>query len=171
MHLYGCLHVCTLHGPACSVGHTNAASSSSACTLFVPAGLGDLTFDIAGYAFALLSCAAQGGYLLLVEFQVTGSETLQNGTCNTVDRQAGKGREELKRRVETAEQNCMLHTTHCTVRAMAMYDVYGECIMAKRYACFASCQQCQHLRCDMQPPCGECPSLPSPSRQLKQLTA
>jgi solute carrier family 35 protein len=37
----------------------------------VVAGLGDLSFDPLGYAYALLSCATQSGYLLLVEFQVS----------------------------------------------------------------------------------------------------
>lgn len=37
----------------------------------VVAGIGDLTFDLGGYVFALLSCTSQAAYLLLVEFQVT----------------------------------------------------------------------------------------------------
>jgi solute carrier family 35 protein len=32
---------------------------------------GDLTFDLWGYIFALLSCTSQAAYLLMVEFQVT----------------------------------------------------------------------------------------------------
>ena len=36
----------------------------------VVAGVGDLTFDPAGYMFAVLSCTCQAAYLLLVEFQV-----------------------------------------------------------------------------------------------------
>lgn len=36
----------------------------------IVAGVGDLTFDLYGYVFAFLSCLAQAGYLLLVEFQV-----------------------------------------------------------------------------------------------------
>ena len=36
------------------------------------AGIGDLTFDLYGYAYALLSCLCQAAYLLVVEFQVGG---------------------------------------------------------------------------------------------------
>ncbi|PNW70042.1 hypothetical protein CHLRE_17g703250v5 [Chlamydomonas reinhardtii] len=35
----------------------------------VVAGIGDLSFDMLGYLFALLSCTMQAAYLLLVEFQ------------------------------------------------------------------------------------------------------
>jgi solute carrier family 35 protein len=42
----------------------------------VVAGLGDLAFDPLGYAYALASCATQSGYLLLVEFQVGGGNTV-----------------------------------------------------------------------------------------------
>ncbi|KAG2483882.1 hypothetical protein HYH03_017276 [Edaphochlamys debaryana] len=35
----------------------------------VVAGIGDLSFDLWGYLFALMSCLVQAGYLLLVEFQ------------------------------------------------------------------------------------------------------
>ena len=41
----------------------------------VVAGLGDLSFDPMGYTFALLSCATQAAYLLLVEFQVSSSDS------------------------------------------------------------------------------------------------
>lgn len=34
------------------------------------AGIGDLTFDLYGYFFAIMSCLCQAAYLLLVEFQV-----------------------------------------------------------------------------------------------------
>ncbi len=37
----------------------------------VVAGVGDLSFQMTGYIFALLSCTAQAAYLLLVEFQVS----------------------------------------------------------------------------------------------------
>lgn len=36
----------------------------------IVAGMGDLTFDFMGYFYALMSCALQSAYLLLVEFQV-----------------------------------------------------------------------------------------------------
>ncbi|GIL72333.1 hypothetical protein Vretimale_3998 [Volvox reticuliferus] len=35
----------------------------------VVAGIGDLSFDLMGYVFALMSCTMQAAYLLLVEFQ------------------------------------------------------------------------------------------------------
>ncbi|KAG2450812.1 hypothetical protein HYH02_004647 [Chlamydomonas schloesseri] len=35
----------------------------------VVAGIGDLSFDLLGYLFALMSCTMQAAYLLLVEFQ------------------------------------------------------------------------------------------------------
>ena len=38
----------------------------------IVAGIGDLTFDLYGYAYALLSCLCQAAYLLVVEFQVGG---------------------------------------------------------------------------------------------------
>ncbi|GAX78815.1 hypothetical protein CEUSTIGMA_g6252.t1 [Chlamydomonas eustigma] len=41
----------------------------------IVAGVGDLTFDIYGYIYALLSCLCQATYLLLVEFQGAGGIT------------------------------------------------------------------------------------------------
>ena len=40
----------------------------------VVAGLGDLTFDLRSYAYALISCLSQACYLLLVELQGRPSE-------------------------------------------------------------------------------------------------
>lgn len=40
------------------------------------AGMGDLSFDMVGYACAFASCAMQAAYLLLVEFQVGDPQKL-----------------------------------------------------------------------------------------------
>ncbi|MEW5300120.1 MAG: hypothetical protein WDW36_003074 [Sanguina aurantia] len=39
------------------------------------AGVGDLSFDMVGYACAFASCAMQAAYLLLVEFQGSATDT------------------------------------------------------------------------------------------------
>ncbi|EFJ43034.1 hypothetical protein VOLCADRAFT_66339 [Volvox carteri f. nagariensis] len=54
----------------------------------VVAGIGDLSFDLMGYVFALMSCTMQAAYLLLVEFQgeegVSTSEMLYYNAITSV---------------------------------------------------------------------------------------
>ena len=51
-------------------GHQITASVILIVAGCIVAGIGDLTFDVVGYAYAMLSCLCQAAYLLCVEFQV-----------------------------------------------------------------------------------------------------
>jgi solute carrier family 35 protein len=47
----------------------------------VVAGIGDMSFNVMGYTFALLSCTTQAAYLLLVEFHVSNQFLDLPGNC------------------------------------------------------------------------------------------